>query len=166
MRYHVHTHQSGPDKGRYYILDSIPETPVPDLCFGVRSQAELAAKRLNDEAMAEAKSFLGYDERTEPARQDFLAGGGTRLTMDLGDGPVEYGLLDTTAPADYDGFGTLVLAQFGDLRVVLQPLQHLAWYQQRCASGGYRCDVSTGYSQGAITGALGAALRDGLAKNR
>jgi len=49
--------------------------------------------------------------------------------------PITYHLRQTRAPRDYDGFGTLTVSVFDDMRWVLIKEEHLQWQSVRYSSG-------------------------------
>jgi hypothetical protein len=70
---------------------------------------------------------------------------------------VEYVLLKTTAPKDYDAFGTITLYDGLDgpyealnCRYVLQPLEHITYFVERGRSGLYQSEQSDAMSASEI----------------
>jgi hypothetical protein len=68
------------------------------------------------------------------------------ITVKIGDTEVQYHVVLTTAPKNYDGFGSFTLDEsIGEARnykrFVLVNDRHLTWQVGRYASGMYRADV-------------------------
>jgi hypothetical protein len=61
-------------------------------------------------------------------------GNAPEITITVNDETVRYFVRQTDAPKDYDGFGTIELADFGE-RIVLIREEHFTWQTQRYSSG-------------------------------
>jgi hypothetical protein len=77
------------------------------------------------------------------------------ITIAIGSGtePVTYHVMDTTAPVDYDGFGTFTITEFEDVRTVLIRDEHYQWQTGRYGSGMKTCQPTI-HDIGAIQQAL------------
>ena len=64
------------------------------------------------------------------------------IKIAIGDGEITFHAIDTTAPKDYDGFGTFTLADYGDSRTVLVGHDHFDWQITRYTSGCHKADAS------------------------
>jgi len=57
------------------------------------------------------------------------------ITVTIGSITKTYVLVETTAPKDYDGFGTFTINAIGPKRWVLIEQEHFTWQTQRYGSG-------------------------------
>jgi len=74
----------------------------------------------------------------EPKRQE--------VTVQIGENRAVYVLVKTSAPKEYDAFGTLEVKSYMDNekephRYVLIAVDHLEWHKGRYGSGLYYCEV-------------------------
>jgi hypothetical protein len=79
--------------------------------------------------------------------------GQPEITVTINDETVRYYARQTDAPKDYDGFGTVELADFAGERLVLIREEHYQWQTARYSSGLHGTD-ETSQPISAVTGEL------------
>lgn len=75
------------------------------------------------------------------------------IAIGSGDEAVTYHVMDTSAPVDYDGFGTFAITEYDGTRTVLIRAEHYQWQTARYGSGMKAC-TPTLHDMGAIQQAL------------
>lgn len=80
------------------------------------------------------------------------------ITIAIGKDKTLWHIADTTAPVDYDGFGTFTVREYNGTRTVLIRDEHFAWQTMRYSSGLKTCPESV-FDEGDVAEYLWQRLR-------
>jgi hypothetical protein len=87
----------------------------------------------------------------------------SRITVGFHNDTRTYDLYRTTAPENYDGFGTVTLTHVDDdERIVLIEVPHVEWQTIRYRSGLFRVEPEDAFDPHDVGGRLRHAMLDGL----
>ncbi len=77
-----------------------------------------------------------------------MANQGYKIQIQIGRFKTDYELFQTNAPKGYDGFGTLEVSNYRELRMVVIEEKNREWQLMRYASGNKSAEAMTGVSIG------------------